>query len=84
MTTVEVTDAVPMTGATSPEVVFADAWLTSWLMAIVTFPLSLICGVTVRMTPVGRNTIVCAKRLVPSDWTGVIDEDVGTGISAPT
>src|SRR5438093_4291076 len=35
-------------------------------------------------TPVGRNWIVWAKRLVPPDCTGVMEEVVGTGTSAPT
>src|SRR6266700_1178205 len=35
-------------------------------------------------TPVGRNWIVWAKRLVPPDCTGVMEDVVGTGTSAPT
>src|SRR5438093_11064209 len=35
-------------------------------------------------TPVGRNWIVWAKRLVPPDCTGVMEDVVATGTSAPS
>src|SRR5579884_3892769 len=84
MTTLDVTADFPITGAAMADTVFAPAELISCMMSIVTLPLSLICGLTFKMTPVAWYEIVCANKFVPAVWTGVTDDDVGTGTSVPT
>src|SRR5262245_30198755 len=51
-------------------------------MVSVTLPPALICGVTLKITPVSRNEIVWEKRVVPFCWAALAAEVVGIGTSA--